>query len=297
MCRKCYKPSQKKAVSKMKKIRQRFVEEDATFGGKPCLKVDGKTALTVEDGSEMEQQACQPDKDVPPCPAKAGAASFWSSWSEWEVCPATCKKPGLQTRRRNCNKVSNSSKGCNGKAREEQTCESICPPDGWTEWDQWSHCAKTCGKGQEARKRTCLDDHREDIPKEEKTCKGIQRETRVCDSGSCSKVEHIKTVGNDPTGMSEGSNPSYAKEKEEETKAGKKQEDATMSKKKQGQKKKEGGGGDKKPESYRVVQQDPFSKNSRMQAIEDQPGNSLLLPFETWKSAGEGSRAAGAVSL
>ena len=32
------------------------------------------------------------------------------------------------------------------------------------------------------------DDNREDMKKEEKTCKGIQRETRMCDAGSCSQV-------------------------------------------------------------------------------------------------------------
>ena len=61
--------------------------------------------------------------------------------------------------------------------------------DGWTQWDQWSPCRVTCGVGQSARKRTCRDDNRQDIPEREKTCKGIQREQRPCDSGSCSRFD------------------------------------------------------------------------------------------------------------
>ncbi len=40
---------------------------------------------------------------------------------------------------------------------------------------------------------------------EDKTCKGIQRQTRVCDSGSCSHMEQIRTEGKDPTGLVKGS--------------------------------------------------------------------------------------------
>ena len=76
--------------------------------------------------------------------------------------------------------------------------------DGWTQWDNWSPCEKTCGKGRSARRRTCRDDSRADIPPSEKTCKGIQRETRICDSGSCDEVEMIMTEGKDPTGMVKG---------------------------------------------------------------------------------------------
>lgn len=75
---------------------------------------------------------------------------------------------------------------------------------GWTEWDEWSSCQKTCGKGQSARRRTCRDDNRHDL--REKTCKGIQRESRLCDSGSCDVIEQVPSVGEDVTGLS---NPSW----------------------------------------------------------------------------------------
>ena len=68
----------------------------------------------------------------------------------------------------------------------------------------WSPCEKTCGIGRSARKRTCRDDTRADIPKEEKTCKGIERQTRACDAGSCNVVEKVETAGDDPTGMVKG---------------------------------------------------------------------------------------------
>jgi hypothetical protein len=73
--------------------------------------------------------------------------------------------------------------------------------DGWTEWDEWSPCKVTCGMGQSARKRTCRDDNRKDLSESDRTCKGIQREQRPCDSGSCNRYESFETTGKDVTGL------------------------------------------------------------------------------------------------
>lgn len=201
-CRKCYKPNEKQLVGLLKRTRMRFVEVDAKYGGKQCTSLQG-TALTMQDGAETEENPCVPDKDVPPCPAAASPPFFWSPWAEWSACIAACGSNGQRTRKRKCFGNGGSS-GCPGKSEEEESCASICPPDGWSEWDEWSPCEKTCGKGQSARRRTCRDDHRLDIPDSEKTCSGIQRETRVCDSGSCDRVEEIITAGKDPTGLVQG---------------------------------------------------------------------------------------------
>ncbi len=75
---------------------------------------------------------------------------------------------------------------------------------GWTQWDEWSPCRVTCGKGVSARRRTCRDDNRKDIPDNEKTCKGIQREQQECDMGSCSRIEDVKVEGEDTSGLVTG---------------------------------------------------------------------------------------------
>ena len=66
----------------------------------------------------------------------------------------------------------------------------------------WSTCSKTCGTGTASRRRTCNDDSRSDVPKELKTCKGVQREEKACDNGKCNSLDHFKTKGEDSTGLS-----------------------------------------------------------------------------------------------
>jgi len=50
---------------------------------------------------------------------------------------------------------------------------------GWSHWDNWSNCPVTCGRGQRARRRFCLDDDKEEM-KGNSTCRGIARETQKC---------------------------------------------------------------------------------------------------------------------
>ncbi|TRY69476.1 hypothetical protein TCAL_03259 [Tigriopus californicus] len=85
------------------------------------------TTLTMQDGAEIEENPCVPDKDVPPCPAAASPPFFWSPWAEWSACLAACGSAGQRTRKRKCF-GNGANSGCPGKEEEEESCESLCPP-------------------------------------------------------------------------------------------------------------------------------------------------------------------------
>ena len=66
----------------------------------------------------------------------------------------------------------------------------------------WSTCSKTCGAGSAARRRTCNDDSRSDVPEELKTCRGVERQEKACDAGKCDSYDDYSTKGEDATGLS-----------------------------------------------------------------------------------------------
>ena len=66
----------------------------------------------------------------------------------------------------------------------------------------WTACSKTCGAGSAARRRTCNDDARSDVPEELKTCRGVERQEKICDSGKCDSYAYYTTKGEDATGLS-----------------------------------------------------------------------------------------------
>ncbi len=179
----------------------RFVESDAEHGGEPCKDASGKE-VTMAQGLVEEERPCVPDKDVVQCPA-VKSQPFMTPWTDWSDCEAQCGGKGKMKRSRQCvNQAQWKAEGCKGKLVQEEICANACPKTGWTEWDAWSPCEVTCGRGQSARRRTCRDDNRTDI--KHKTCKGIQRETKKCDAGSCTKAQQIYTAGKDATGLSGG---------------------------------------------------------------------------------------------
>ena len=103
----------------------------------------------------------------------------------------------------------NSSLTISVSARPQSVCKYsadkstvLVGTSGWTEWDIWSPCEKTCGTGTVSRRRTCNDDKRSDVPKEAKSCKGVQREDKKCDNGKCGSLDDYSTKGKDTTGLS-----------------------------------------------------------------------------------------------
>ncbi|KAL4224567.1 hypothetical protein ACF0H5_015268 [Mactra antiquata] len=78
-------------------------------------------------------------------------------WNDWSSCGVTCG-PGTQRRYRECRKRHPDDQ-CDGKQLEERACmESTCTEPingGWTYWNEWSSCSKSCGGGLQTRSRAC----------------------------------------------------------------------------------------------------------------------------------------------
>eukprot|EP00071_Canis_lupus_P006937 XP_005622503.1 hemicentin-1 isoform X3 [Canis lupus familiaris] len=82
----------------------------------------------------------------------------YSQWSSWRSCSVTCGK-GIQKRSRLCNNPfpANGGKPCQGSDSETRNCQrKLCPVDGgWSEWNPWEECTRSCGRGNRTRTRTC----------------------------------------------------------------------------------------------------------------------------------------------
>ncbi|XP_065841444.1 A disintegrin and metalloproteinase with thrombospondin motifs adt-1-like [Oscarella lobularis] len=117
------------------------------FGGIDC------------EGASTDKNECNQH----PCPLDGA----WGSWSSWSPCSALCgnHNRGKRFRSRQCNDPSPDFGGkfCHDrKAKEEESCNRHpCPIDGgWSSWESWTHCTKTCRRerdtpGTQYRNRLC----------------------------------------------------------------------------------------------------------------------------------------------
>ncbi|XP_022801157.1 uncharacterized protein LOC111338874 [Stylophora pistillata] len=121
-----------------KKVRTRScTNPHPTGGGKSC------------PGNSFEEGTCPTD-------------GGWGAWGGWSACSKTCGG-AMVTRVRECNNPSpkNGGKPCEPKAAKEtktdcdQPCE-VGPLDGhWSDWSEWTACAKSCGGSKVTRTRSC----------------------------------------------------------------------------------------------------------------------------------------------
>ncbi|KAJ8319985.1 hypothetical protein KUTeg_001572 [Tegillarca granosa] len=109
----------------------------------------------------------------------------FSTWTEWDVCSATCGE-GIKTRTRECNNPTPQFGGrdCEGDLEEFAACEIIpCPIDGGlSRWSEWTECSQTCGLGTKSRQRSC------DSPTPQyggRDCYGATVETTECQLEPC----------------------------------------------------------------------------------------------------------------
>ncbi|XP_062599842.1 coadhesin-like, partial [Saccostrea cucullata] len=72
---------------------------------------------------------------------------------------------------------------CAGNSQESQTCSKPCPVDGgWSIWNSWSSCSRSCGRGSQTHSRQCTNPA---PAKGGKTCGGSGQETKTCQITHC----------------------------------------------------------------------------------------------------------------
>ncbi|XP_078373577.1 properdin-like [Oculina patagonica] len=133
--------------------------------GKPCK------------GVAIETKSCS----LKLCPVDGQ----WGSWNAWSACSVSCKG-GVQRRRRSCNNPSPAHGGsnCIGVSMVTRMCNNgPCPVDGgWSSWNNWSTCHKTCGGGSQFRYRSC---NRPRPQHNGKPCVGQGEMSQPCNTYSC----------------------------------------------------------------------------------------------------------------
>ncbi|XP_013408472.1 hemicentin-1-like [Lingula anatina] len=100
----------------------------------------------------------------------------WTAWSTWSRCSRTCGG-GNRVRRRSCTSPppQNGGLDCPGSPTQSQSCNTNpCRVIG--NWEGWSVCSTTCGRGMETRRRRCTGN-----------CSGVSlAQTRDCNIRECS---------------------------------------------------------------------------------------------------------------
>ena len=127
------------------KIRTRKCDNPAPVGeGRNCSGL----------GPPIDARPCNNET----CPISGG----YSIWSQFSPCTKSCGS-GTQYRKRNCTNPPPGVGGQNcsrlGPPKETVYCNNeYCPIDGgYGEWSPYTICSRTCGVGQRARSRSCVN--------------------------------------------------------------------------------------------------------------------------------------------
>ncbi|XP_071958715.1 coadhesin-like isoform X2 [Antedon mediterranea] len=121
----------------------RFRECDSPapkYGGDYCV------------GDPSIDQVCT----MPPCPINGS----WSEWTDFGDCSATCGG-GSRVRTRTCSDPPPDYGGLDCPAVDLSEESEICNTNacavhgGWSEWNHWNTCSKSCNGGLRSRTRTC----------------------------------------------------------------------------------------------------------------------------------------------
>ncbi len=109
----------------------------------------------------------------------------WSVWNSWTGCSKSCGT-GHKSRTRSCDSPApaNGGSGCSGNGTHIVSClQQDCPINGgWSGWNSWSGCSKSCGIGHRSRTRSC------DSPAPASggaECDGLRNQTETCSPLSC----------------------------------------------------------------------------------------------------------------
>lgn len=110
----------------------------------------------------------------------------WTDWTDWSPC--NCDSL-VQFRSRRCLYVNgtlteNPDVKCSGARTEMRACSDGCSNVTWSDWEMWSPCSVTCGRGMKDRVRSCLAD-------DKSKCTGDAKETENCELPACEEPKPI----------------------------------------------------------------------------------------------------------
>ncbi|KAJ8037143.1 Coadhesin [Holothuria leucospilota] len=145
--------------------------EGLVFSTRRCV---GAATCDILKGQRVERMTRTASCVHDVCDRKGG----WSEWSDWTECTALCGN-GTRYRLRACDNPTPIGEGneCEGEGHENEACrhwENFCDPNKnqeYSEWDEWSHCSRTCKGGFQIRGRTCLG---------ELDCNGAFHDRKAC---------------------------------------------------------------------------------------------------------------------
>jgi len=128
-------------------------------------------------GKDQQSANCNTN----PCPVNGG----WTKWEKWSKCTKTCGG-GKKSRLRFCTapKPAHGGDECVGDDVQVTNCKTKpCPVNGgWSKWNAWGSCSKSCGGGQQMRMRSCT----EPAPAHGGIkCSGKDSENRSCNTKKC----------------------------------------------------------------------------------------------------------------
>ncbi|XP_028391429.1 uncharacterized protein LOC114516215 [Dendronephthya gigantea] len=176
---------------------QRQIESEVrTCARRPCLLYTEWTSWSKCDalcghGTRVRTRECTAPHSGLVCPGanietqdcKITECAEWTEWGTWSVCSRNCSG-GEQTRTRDCVKVHGSQQECPGNNTELRDCNTKpCPVNGgWSPWQPWGSCSKTCGFGYNTRQRKCSNPTPQHGGAE---CLGLKSEVDICISKIC----------------------------------------------------------------------------------------------------------------
>ncbi|XP_075339247.1 properdin-like [Odontesthes bonariensis] len=153
--------------------------EGLQLSNRKCNNPEPKYGGKICEGPSTQSRVCRS-----PCPVHG----FWSGWSNWGDCSASCISEGqklpTRTRHRSCSNPAPSSsppgQACPGQANDVGNCEFLpyCQVNGvWGVWSPYSSCPVTCGVGLQTSSRKCDSP----APKHGGTpCPGNGDQTKIC---------------------------------------------------------------------------------------------------------------------
>ncbi|XP_077986992.1 hemicentin-1-like [Glandiceps talaboti] len=174
---------------------------------KPCP-VDGNWGVwsawqqcseTCGEGTKLRTRQCN---NPPPrdgglqCPGSATQSQTckvqicavngkWSLWSPWSMCSKSCGT-GERHRQRTCTQPTPQYGGryCEGMQRQVDFCNTDgCPVHGgWSRWEEWGECSRSCNGGQQKRYRTCNNPRPSNGGR---ACPGTNANMRTCNLQMC----------------------------------------------------------------------------------------------------------------